>query len=420
MTTCLGKTKTGTNCTKKIKSTETYCYLHKDQSKQIIIQPEITNYSFTEINQEIPDIDDETGPQVILKSRETFTFNTKLTLNDQELTPEIWSRYCRPINVTSELNKYLSTNKQKFLPDDNLTDINIINKIKQIDTLKIWTFNINSVRKKIDIVDNLLLKYDIDILLLTETKIQPKLESELKFHPNYKIIWNSNKNSYYHGVAFVYKNTLDIELLSNFLPSYSITEYDGTDNINIINKYKDNIPIEIEKAHYNEGRILVIKCNYNKKDIIIVGTYVPNSGCNKKERLKRLSYRTLSWDPDIYRYLIELQNKYENVILIGDLNVTIMDNDLKDVNANIAGTTKNERKNMNKFLTDHKWIDTWHNLNSEIIEYKKRATWGINTYCPMRLDYIICTPSLKDNLVSSFIDQTYEGSDHVPIGLNII
>lgn len=352
MTTCSGKTKTGSDCTKKIKSTDKYCHLHKNQE---------------------PD--------------------NKMLIKNNNPVPKLY-------NMKSP---------------DRLFQIN---KIKDNTTLKIWTWNINSVRKKIDLVNNLLLTYDIDILLLTETKIQPKNEGDLKFDCNYKWIWNSNKNSYYHGVAFIYKNSLDLELINDVLPSYGIVEYDVENNSEIIEQYKNNIQIEIDKAHGTEGRLLVIKCNYNNKDIIIVGAYVPNSGCDKKQPLKRLAYRTLAWDRDMYCYLLDLYSKYENVIFLGDLNVTIYDNDLKDTKANIPGTTKNERENINNFLNDHNWIDTWNYYNKEIVEYKKRATWGVNSYSPLRLDYVICSPILKNNVVSSFVDQQYNGSDHVPIGTN--
>ena len=355
MSVCSGKTKTGNSCTKKIKSTEIYCYLHKDQTNDV-------------------------------KSIEIIKTEVKI-----EVKTEI-----RPTRL-------------KILTPEEV--------IKHNNTLKIWTWNINSVRNKMDLVDKLLIKHDIDILFLTETKIQPKLESELKFNDNYDVLWNSNKNSYYHGTCFVYKKTLQIELLSDFLPRYDHDidqKLKITKNTDVIEEQRLCMNEIIEKAHNTEGRIITIKCTFNEKEIIIVGTYVPNSGT------KRLAYRVLSWDKSIYAYLLELEKKYQNIIWIGDLNVTIFDNDLLNTSANIPGTTVEERENINDFLDKYEWVDSWHQANPKIVKCKERATWGVTSKFPLRLDYVICSPSLKNNIVFSFNDQKYSGSDHIPICAHLL
>lgn len=377
MAICTGKTKTGTNCTKKIKDTETLCFLHKSQ----VIQPEIINDLPKEKPQQIIDI-----PKSIK--------STKIVLP--------------------------RTRKLKILTEQEIIDLERA-KIERSKILNVWTFNINSVRNKMDLVNKLLIKHDIDILFLTETKIQPKLESELKFHFAYNYFWNSNKNSYHHGVCFIYRKTLQIELLSDFLPTYDHevdvkVKKEITKNTDIIDESRSTIPDLVTKINNTEGRILTIKCTFNEKEIIIVGTYVPNSGSDKKQPFKRLAFRVLSWDLNLYKYLLELQNKYENVILTGDLNVTIFDNDLLNINANIPSTTFEERKNINDFLNKHDWIDAWHYSNLETTKCKNRATWAPWSKFPLRLDYVICSPSLKDNIVSSFNDQYFDGSDHIPVG----
>lgn len=369
MSFCQGTTKNNTNCTKKIKDTETLCHLHKDQS----LKP--NNDS---VQQEIVDVIPKTKQIMMPKLKPKLNI-----LTEQEV-----------INLERLKNER--------------------NKI-----LNVYTWNINSVRNKMKLVDALLIKHDIDILLLTETKIQPKLESELKFHDNYQCLWNSNKNSYFHGTCFVYKKTLQIELLSDFLPTYDhddLPKQKGTKNTDVIEEYRSTIPEIVLKAHNTEGRIMTIKCTYNEKEIIVVGTYVPNSGGDRKEPFKRLGYRTLNWDKDLFKYLVELQNKYENVILTGDLNVCIKDNDVLNTKCNIPSCTFEERENINTFLNESKWIDCWDYSNKNITKCQKRSTWSPWGKFPLRLDYVICSPSLKDNILSSFNDQYHHGSDHYPIG----
>ena len=88
-----------------------------------------------------------------------------------------------------------------------------------------------------------------------------------------------------------------------------------------------------DSIHDSEGRCLTIEfANYfldtglkrikflNKKISTTslcpkVNTYVPNAGAG----LKRLEYRTKSWDPDFRSYLKEL-SKDKQVIIAGDLN----------------------------------------------------------------------------------------------------
>ncbi len=61
------------------------------------------------------------------------------------------------------------------------------------------------------------------------------------------------------------------------------------------------------------------------------------------------------------------------------------------------------------------WVDTW-DIKNDVKKCQDRATWGVHTQFPLRLDYVICSQSLKDRIVDSQVDQSFEGSDHVPIG----
>ena len=229
-------------------------------------------------------------------------------------------------------------------------------KQENSNLLNVWTWNINCIKNKKSLVEQLLKKHDVDILFLTETKIQEK--DKVVFN-HYTCIWNCNQTSYYHGVAFIYKSHLNVTLLTNALPHETqiINHFTDSKNNQMIKKYVDKIEGEISKAHHTEGRLLAIQCD----QIIIVGTYSPNSGVNKNEPLKRLAYRTLAWDKDLHHYLNQLK-EHHHVIWTGDLNVIMKDNDVLNVKANIAGTTEEERTNMETFMVD--WIDAWDTKNN--------------------------------------------------------
>ena len=293
-----------------------------------------------------------------------------------------------------------------------------------LNNLNIWTFNVNSIRKKMDRINELLNKHNIDILLVTETKIKIGLESEIIIPKGYNVIWNSNLKTFFHGVAFFYKEHITLTLLCKELPNlnkFKMVRKDLKNNKKVSDTPTTTLDADTQKAHNTEGRLLTVKCEIKDKShndlvFIIVGTYVPNSGCDRKEPLKRLAYRTLRWDKDLYHHLLQLEKEYSKVIWLGDLNVTRFDNDIYYPKINIAGTTEEERSNFNEFLNSSKWIDTWHVKNPDKVTIRQRCTYGEDMKCKLRLDYIICSPSLEQNIISSTIDHRFEGSDHVPIG----
>lgn len=289
--------------------------------------------------------------------------------------------------------------------------------------LNIWTYNINSIRNKMDAINQLLDKHNIDILFVTETKIMQKHEPDVEklLNSKYCVIWNSNKNKYHHGTAFIYSKVLDISVIQNYLPNIPTTR------LNILNtKHKkilsetpfEKIREDIEKAHKTEGRILTIKCKLNNDQICLVGTYVPNSGSDRKMPLKRLAYRTKYWDIDLSLFLANLQREYEKVIWLGDLNVALRDNDMSISalkRSGFAGVTPEERNNLQKFLGNN-WIDSWDFLNKNIQGVSDRCTYGVDSNCPLRLDYVIISRELMPHLISSTVDQEIRASDHVPMG----
>jgi exodeoxyribonuclease III len=288
--------------------------------------------------------------------------------------------------------------------------------------IKICSWNINSIRNKVDYVNEFLNNEKPDILFISETKITEKLESsvEEKIKKEYTCIWNSNKSSYYHGTCFLIKNDIfsNVNVLSNEMEICSKqynteSESKNSERINSIDK--KCIDDDTEKAHKNEGRVILCEFTLkNDRKFVVLGTYSPNSGVDRKQPLKRLAYRTLRWDSDVYKTLNDLKTKYKEIFWIGDLNVAIKNNDMA-YKMNIAGTTIEERHNFNNFLKDG-WIDTFDELNTEKNNIIERCTYGYNIKCKLRLDYIICCERMKECIQESQIIYGYNDvSDHLPI-----
>ena len=222
---------------------------------------------------------------------------------------------------------------------------------------------------------------DADCFCLQETKLQEgQIEMDL---PGYHQYWNYAEKKGYSGTAiFTKKEPLSVK--------YGI----GVDE------------------HDHEGRVITLEF----EDYYLITVYTPNS----QDGLKRLDYR-MRWEEDFLAYLKGLE-KNKPVIFCGDLNVAHKEIDLKNpkTNRRNAGFTDEEREKMTNLL-DSGFTDTFRYFYPEQITYswwsyrfkarEKNAGW--------RIDYFICSDSLRDRLKDAKIHTEVMGSDHCPVELDI-
>lgn len=253
---------------------------------------------------------------------------------------------------------------------------------------KIIAWNINGLRSimKTEHLYNTINKYKPNIICMGEikltcpfTNIMNELKQKIKGY-RYRFFSPCSVKKGYSGTAiFTKKKPLNV--------SYGLYDID------------------------NEGRVITLEyMNY-----FLVHVYTPNSGMH----LKRLKYRTETWDKNFRKYIISLQKK-KKVIVCGDLNVAHKEIDLKNpkTNKRTAGFTNEERKSFNLFLNKTKMIDTYRHLNKDKVEYsywsyrfksrEKNVGW--------RIDYFIVSKNFK--FKKSCILTDIMGSDHAPILLS--
>ena len=250
-------------------------------------------------------------------------------------------------------------------------------------TLKLQSWNVNGIRAILKKNFNEFFQDEKpDILCLQETKAQAE-QVDLKI-PGYHQYWNSAEKKGYSGTV----------IFTRFKPlsvSYGLG---------------------IEK-HDQEGRVITLE--YPKSFVVTV--YTPNS----QNELKRLSYRTESWDIDFLKYLKKLEEK-KPVIVCGDLNVAHQEIDLANPKQNTKnpGFTPEERKSFDK-LVENGFVDTFRHFNSQPEQY---TWWSYRTRARernsgWRIDYFCVSSSLLTQLVSASILSEVYGSDHCPVGLEI-
>ncbi len=222
---------------------------------------------------------------------------------------------------------------------------------------------------------------DADCFCLQETKLQEgQIQMDL---PGYHQFWNYADKKGYSGTAIFTKRE-----------PLSVTYGMGIDE------------------HDHEGRVITLEFD----DFYLITVYTPNS----QDELKRLDYR-MKWEDDFHAYLKGLE-KTKPVVFCGDLNVAHQEIDLKNpkTNRRNAGFTDEERSKMTA-LTEDGFIDTFRYFYPEQITYswwsyrfkarEKNAGW--------RIDYFLCSESLKDRLKDAKIHTEVMGSDHCPVELDI-
>jgi exodeoxyribonuclease-3 len=162
--------------------------------------------------------------------------------------------------------------------------------------------------------------------------------------------------------------------------------------------------------HDREGR--VITAEY--EDFFLVNVYVPNS----KRELTRLPYRQ-QWDRDFLAYLKTLEKK-KPVIWCGDLNVAHTEIDLARPKDNVKnhGFTPEERAGFDAFVKAG-FVDTFREFEKAGGHYTWWSQMGTARARNIgwRIDYFLCSGSLRKRLKSATIYPHIMGSDHCPVGL---
>ena len=152
---------------------------------------------------------------------------------------------------------------------------------------KIATWNVNSIRKRILQVLELLEKYNIDILLLQETKCQNDVFPIME-------IQNIGYHAYIHGQ----KAFNGVAILSRY----------EVKNIQLFFSENENDP----QARYIEGDIKINNIIYK-----VASVYVPNGQDFSSEAFQ---YK-LNFLDKLYVHMEKFHNKMERYIIGGDFNI---------------------------------------------------------------------------------------------------
>lgn len=248
--------------------------------------------------------------------------------------------------------------------------------------MRFISWNVNGLRAVVKKgFEDIFWSLDADFFCLQETKLQEgQIELDL---PGYESYWSYAEKKGYSGTAIFTKHT-----------PLSV---------------RHNIP-----KHESEGRAVTLEYD----EFFLVCVYTPNS----QDSLKRLDYR-MSWEDDFREYLAEL-DKQKPVIVCGDMNVAHEEIDLKnpDTNHFNPGFSDEERGKFTELL-DAGFIDSFRTLYPD-----KRDAYSWWSYraaarsrnVGWRIDYFVVSERLRGNIKDAYILPEILGSDHCPVGLDIL
>lgn len=177
-----------------------------------------------------------------------------------------------------------------------------------------------------------------------------------------------------------------------------------------------------ESVHYGlgvpeldtEGRLITLEY----PEFFLVTCYTPNA----QRELARIDHR-LRWEAAFREYLIGLDQK-KPVIVCGDLNVAHQPIDLKNPNSNRgnAGFSDEERGAFSQLL-DSGFTDTFRHLHPDATDC---YTWWSYMFhareknVGWRIDYFLTSRRLSDRIAATPIYSDIMGSDHCPVGLELL
>jgi exodeoxyribonuclease III len=225
-----------------------------------------------------------------------------------------------------------------------------------------------------------------DILLLQETKADADhLPNNLRQIPGYHTYWNPADRKGYSGVATLSK-TEPLKVHTGF----GIPEFD------------------------KEGRILITE----HPDFTVFNIYFPNGKQNKQ----RLDYKLRFYDAFL-TYIDNWRDTHDHVIIGGDVNTAHHDIDIArpGPNSKISGFLPIERQWMDTFES-HGYTDTFRHFHKDPDHYTfwDQRTKARERNIGWRVDYIYVDNALLPKIKKAYIMPDVTGSDHCPIGIDLI
>ena len=255
----------------------------------------------------------------------------------------------------------------------------------------ISSWNVNSVRARIENIKEYLKKFSPDIMMMQEIKTPdetyPYDDIRLLKYENYVFGQKS-----YNGVAIVSKKKLN------------------------------NIQNDIFKDKNKQSRIISAEFKHKNKDIILINIYTPNGNPVDTDKY---TYK-LYWLDSLIKKLKSLSKQNQNIIIGGDFNIIPSAEDVHDPKGyeNDALFRLEIRKKLRE-LINLGFYDSYRFINPKKEGYTfwdyTSGAWQKNN--GMRIDHFLVSNSLiniiKDVKINKYPRGKTKPSDHTPIEIEL-
>jgi exodeoxyribonuclease-3 len=256
--------------------------------------------------------------------------------------------------------------------------------------VRIATWNVNSIRSRIDRVEEFLDRHDIDVLAIQETKAKEEQLPLMGLQARGYEVAAAGYNQW-NGVAII--SRVGLEDIAVGFPE--MPQFDGA----------------------SEARAIGARCG----GIQILSLYVPNG---RKIDDPHYAYK-LDW-------LAKLQAAAaiwtaEPVALVGDWNIAPTDEDVYDMAdfKNSTHVTPPERAAFQAFL-DSGYAEVTRPLlpGPDVYTYWDYYRERASRNRGLRIDFALCSPSLAARVTGAFIDREERlnepgASDHAPVVFDV-
>tara|TARA_S200000501_G_scaffold377396_1_gene435634 strand:- start:989 stop:1765 length:777 start_codon:yes stop_codon:yes gene_type:complete len=253
----------------------------------------------------------------------------------------------------------------------------------------ISSWNVNSVRARIENVKEYLKKFSPNIVLVQEIK------TEEKTFP-----FDEIKSLDYQSYVFGQKSYNGVAILSK--------------------KKLENIKIDLIKDKNKQSRTISAEFIYKKKNIQLINVYIPNGNPVDTEKY---TYK-IDWLDSFVKSVKSLSKKNQNIIIGGDFNVIPAAEDVYNHKSfeDDALYRLEIRKKFREILNNG-FNDSYRYIYPDTEGYTfwdyMRGAWQKNN--GMRIDHFLVSNSLIKNVKDVKINKYPRGkekpSDHTPIEL---
>jgi exodeoxyribonuclease-3 len=267
--------------------------------------------------------------------------------------------------------------------------------------MRITTWNVNSLKMRLERVLGWLERAQPDVLLMQETKLA---DAAVPIEPfaqrGYELVHHGEGG--WNGVAIASRVGI-AEVVTNFGMPLRAADTPET---------PDDEPLR-------EARMISAVCG----DTRVVSIYAPNG-----RTLGSVYYRAkLTWYQALLGWLRDTRDPHERLVIGGDYNVAPADIDVWDAAACHGGThvSEPERAAFGQLL-DWGLVDSYRKHHGEL---KRFSWWDYRAGCfqknyGMRIDHLLVTAPLAEHIVWSEIDrEARKGkptpSDHAPVLIDV-